>query len=276
MLVERIFPKETKRYTDAQKIFEKSGNFIEKFSIMRLFIIWSLTTCGTVLSAGLENRFVYWDWSGTTAGLVRLAIVSVVFFLILRPNKLWLLGSKRLANNELASHTLMASALIFFGGLGSGADFGRFILNSIPYIIGFLGAALVFQFPIKLDQSKGEWFVENWVHKYYYLGLSSLFFLIAILAGFYLDDPILSTVAMVNLPFSMVALIFPEHVRHLQRARFFPLFIFSLFLCVRAPWFLIPLIILFFFLRTVNYFRYGIAYPSFGVDFDESALYDDV
>jgi len=276
MLVERIFPRDTKRYTDTQKLFEKSGNFIEKFSVMKLFIIWSLTTCGTVLSIGLENRFVYWDWSSGLAGLVRLAIVSVLFFFILQPNKLWTLGSKRLGVNELARHTLMASALIFFGGIGGGAELGRFILNSIPYIFGFLGAALVFQFPLKLDESKGEWFVENWEHKYYYLGGSSLFFSVGILAGFYLDDPVLSTVAMVNLPFSMVALIFPEHVRHLQRARFFPLFIFSLFLCVRAPWFLIPLIILFFFIRTVNYFRYGIAYPSFGVDFDEAALYNDV
>jgi len=276
MLVERIFPRDTRRYTDIQKFFEKAGDFIEKFSIMRLFIIWSLTACGTVLSAGLENRFVYWDWSGSVVGFIKLAIVSAVFFLILRPNKLWTLGSKRLGANELASHTVMASSLIFFGGIGSGADFGRFILHLFPYIIGFLAAALVFQFPLKLDESKGEWFVENWENKYYYLGGSSLFFLVAILAGFFLDDPILSTVAMVNLPFSMVALIFPEHVRHLQRARFFPLFIFSLFLCVRAPWFLVPIIILFFFLRTVNYFRYGIAYPSFGVDFDETTLYTDV
>ena len=276
MLVERIFPKDSQRYIEIQKFFQEAGDFIEKFSIMRLFIIWSMTVCGTVLSAGLEDRFVYWDWSGSTTGLIKLAIVSAVFFLILGPNQLWTLGSKRLGTNELGSHTLMASALIVFGGIGGGTDLGRFILHLFPYAIGFLGAVLVFQFPLKLDISKGEWTVETWENKFYYLGVSSLFFLVAILAGFYLDDPILSTVAMVNLPFTMVALIFPNHVRHLQRARFYPLFIFSLFLSVRAPWFLIPLIILFFFLRTANYFRYGIAYPSFGVDFDETTLYKDV
>tara|TARA_B100001996_G_scaffold373519_1_gene351090 strand:+ start:62 stop:892 length:831 start_codon:yes stop_codon:yes gene_type:complete len=276
MLVEKIFPKDSQRYIDIQKNFQEAGIFIEKFSIMRLFIIWSMTVCGSVLSAGLEDRFVYWDWSGSITGLIRLTIVSAVFFLILRPNQLWTLGSKRLGLNELGSHTLMASALIFFGGIGGGVDLGRFILHVFPYVIGFMAAALVFQFPLKLDESKGEWFVESWENKFYYLGASSLFFLVAILAGFYLDDPILSTVAMVNLPFSMVALIFPNHVRHLQRARFYPLFIFSLFLSVRAPWFLIPLIILFYFFRTVNYFRYGIAYPSFAVDFDETTLYKDV
>ena len=82
MLVERIFPKDSQRYIDIQKFFEEAGNFIEKFSIMRLFIIWSMTVCGTVLSAGLEDRFVYWDWSGSTTGLIKLAIVSAVLGLL--------------------------------------------------------------------------------------------------------------------------------------------------------------------------------------------------
>ncbi|MGY8783049.1 MAG: hypothetical protein ACKVHA_06530, partial [Fidelibacterota bacterium] len=65
------------------------------------------------------------------------------------------------------------------------------------------------------------------------------------------------------------ALIWPNHVRHLQRARFYPVFTFSMFLCVRAPWFIIPLLVLFFILRTINYLRLGITYPSFAVDFLE-------
>ena len=73
--------------------------------------------------------------------------------------------------------------------------------------------------------------------------------------------------ALLTIPFAIIALIWPSHVRHLQRARFYPLFIFAMFLCVRAPWFLIPLAILFFSIRTVNYLRYGIVHPSFGVDF---------
>ena len=94
---------------------------------------------------------------------------------------------------------------------------------------------------------------------------------ISILIGILLDDPIVSTAGMVALPFAAIALIWRSHVRHLQRARFYPIFIFAMFLCVRAPWFLIPLAVLFFVLRTVNYFRYGIVHPSFGVDFLEEA-----
>jgi hypothetical protein len=92
----------------------------------------------------------------------------------------------------------------------------------------------------------------------------------AMLLGIILEDPIASTAAAVALPFSAIALIWPNHVRHLQRVRFYPLFIFAMFLCVRAPWFLIPLGVLFFLLRTINYFRYGIVHPSFGVDFLEA------
>ncbi|MBT6414478.1 MAG: hypothetical protein HOK12_08980 [Candidatus Marinimicrobia bacterium] len=95
-------------------------------------------------------------------------------------------------------------------------------------------------------------------------------FCIAILLGFYFDDPIITSAGIVSVPFPLIALLWPSHVRHLQRARFYPLFIFAMFLCVRAPWFLIPLAILFYTLRIVNYFRYGIVYPSFGVDFSDN------
>ena len=74
---------------------------------------------------------------------------------------------------------------------------------------------------------------------------------------------------MVTLPFPLITLIWPNRIRHLQRGRFYPLFIFAMFLCVRAPWFFIPIALLFYMLRVVNYFRYGIVYPSFGVDFSD-------
>ena len=92
---------------------------------------------------------------------------------------------------------------------------------------------------------------------------------LAMLLGIVLEDPVASTSAAVSIPFPLIALIWPDHVRHLQRARFYPIFTFAMFLCARAAWFLIPLGILFFLLRTINYFRYGIVHPSFGVDFLE-------
>jgi len=43
-----------------------------------------------------------------------------------------------------------------------------------------------------------------------------------------------------------------------------------MFSCVRAPWFLIILGLLFFTIRSINYLKYGIIYPSFGVADDET------
>ena len=107
----------------------------------------------------------------------------------------------------------------------------------------------------------------SWEQKLKFLSLSIFLMSITIILGIALDDPVVSTAGAVSIPFAIIALIWPSHVRHLQRARFYPLFIFAMFLCVRAPWFLIPLAILFFSIRTVNYLRYGIVHPTFGVDF---------
>ena len=100
-------------------------------------------------------------------------------------------------------------------------------------------------------------------------GGSVILMLVALLFGIYLDDPILSSAAAVSLPFPLIVLIWPNHVRHLQRARVFPIFTFAMALCIRVPWFFFPLGLMFFVIRTINYFRFGIVYPSFAVDFLE-------
>ena len=273
MIVARIFPQDSTMYDMWRKPISNLGELLDKYSIIQLFAIWSLTVTGTVLASGLDNRFLYWDWSTWDDGLIRLVVSSVLFVKVLRPMSLWIGGSKRLNESRLSIHAILAFIFVLIGGIGYVTDWSIFLLNAVPYVIGFMAGLLVFQFTLTLDQSKGEWFVENWENKFLFLGLSCILFGLAVLSGIYFDDPILSTVAMVNLPFSLVALVFSSHVRHLQRARFYPLFIFSLFLSVRAPWFLIPIAVLFFTFRTINYFRYGIAHPSFGVDFDEAAHY---
>ena len=68
--------------------------------------------------------------------------------------------------------------------------------------------------------------------------------------------------------------VWPNHVRHVKRLQFFPLFTFAMFACIRAPWFFIFLLALFFIVRTINYLKFGIVYPSFGVHLEE--ISDDV
>tara|TARA_Y100000588_G_scaffold325634_1_gene359526 strand:+ start:83 stop:907 length:825 start_codon:yes stop_codon:yes gene_type:complete len=273
MIVARIIPKDSNLYERVRPYIINLSEFLDKFAIMQLFAIWSLTVAGTVIASGINDRFMYWDWSSWNDGLLRLAISSILFIFFIHPKSLWIAGSKKLNETDLFLHCIISLLFIFIGAIGYVTDWKIFLFNLFPYLIGFIAGLLVFQFTLVLDEINGEWVANYWENKLVFLSLSSILFGVATLSGIYFDDPLLSTVAMVNFPFPLVALIFPNHVRHLQRARFYPLLIFSLFLSVRAPWFLIPLATLFYFIRTINYFRYGIVYPSFGVDFDESSQY---
>ena len=100
------------------------------------------------------------------------------------------------------------------------------------------------------------------------IALCLLLVIASVLLGLAFDDPIISTTAAVIAPFYLIAIVFPQHKRHIERARIYPIFIAAMFVSVRLPWLLIPVAILFFGLRTYHYFRYNIVFPTFAVDHD--------
>lgn len=278
MLIEKIIPVGSDLYSVWSGYFSELGKKIDSQGWVQLFSIWTLTVGGIVLSMDLSDRYIYWEWSGWIEGFIKLLIVSIVFIFILKPNEMWTAGTKRLNIKEFLIHSGIGSILIVFGlfDLGmivgpyeSKIEFLHVLLSLISYVFSFLSCLIVFQFVLELEQDKGTWNNFNWEHKFEYLSISVGFMALAMLLGIFLEDPVASTAAAVSIPFPLIALIWPNHVRHLQRARFYPLFTFAMFLSVRAAWFLVPLAVLFFTLRMVNYFRYGIVHPSFGVDFLE-------
>ena len=268
MIIARIFPKKSQNFKNAKPFFQKIGDSMDSGGWIRLFSLWTLIVAGIVLNMEFENRYVYWSWAGWELGFIKLIVASVIYFYFLNPNNLWAIGSKKLHNKEIIMHAIIAYILLIFGYVGVGSMIPDFV-GIFPYFMAFLSCLLVFQFPLVLDKDKGTWNYFDWDNKIQYFSLSLILMLASVFLGIFLDDPIISTAGAVCVAFPLVGLIWPNHVRHLQRARFFPLFTFSMFLCVRAPWFLIPLCILFFLIRTINYFRFGIVYPSFGVDFLE-------
>ncbi len=286
MILEKIVPVDSQPYLRYKQIFSIMGEKSDSQGWVQLFTIWTLTVAGIVLSMDMQDRYVYWEWDGWMVGLVKLMIVSVVFIAILNPKKIWTVGTKRLKLNEVLIHCVVGTILLLFGWMdldmieaNSKGEFEFFIivvyliysaLSIVPYVFSFLSCVLVFQYILELEEDTGTWTNSNWENKFRYLSISVVSMVFAMLLGIVLEDPVASTAAAVAIPFSAIALIWPNHVRHLQRARFYPLFIFAMFLCVRAPWFLIPLGVLFFLLRTINYFRFGIVHPSFGVDFLEA------
>ena len=285
MLIEKIIPVGSNSYSVWRGYSSELGKKIDSQGWAQLFSIWTLTVGGIVLSMDLSDRYIYWEWSGWIEGLLKLFIVSIIFIFILKPNAIWTAGTKRLNIKEFLIHTVIGSILIVFGLIDLEAVIALFevkiesfykglflfyiALSIIPYVFSLLSCLMVFQFILKLEEDKGTWNNFNWENKFGYLSISVGFMILAMFLGIFLEDPVVSTAAAVSIPFPLIALIWPNHVRHLQRARFYPLFTFAMFLSVRAAWFLVPLVILFFTLRIVNYFRYGIVHPSFGVDFLE-------
>ena len=278
MLIEKIIPVGSDLYSVWSGYFSELGKKIDSQGWVQLFSIWTLTVGGIVLSMDLSDRYIYWEWSGWIEGFIKLLIVSIVFIFILKPNEIWTAGTKRLNIKEFLIHSGIGSILIVFGlfDLGmivgpyeSKIEFLHVLLSLISYVFSFLSCLIVFQFILELEEDKGTWNNFNWEHKFEYLSISVGFMVLAMFLGIFLEDPVASTAAAVSIPFPLIALIWPDHVRHLQRARFYPPFTFAMFLSVRAAWFLVPLAVLFFTLRMVNYFRYGIVHPSFGVDFLE-------
>ena len=285
MIIEKIVPVGSQNHMRWKDFFSNIGKKADSQGWIQLFSIWTLTVAGIVLSMDIQDRYVYWDWDGWIVGLVKLMIVSIVFISILNPKKIWTVGKKRLNIKEIFIHGVVGVILLLLGwidiGMIEAISKGKLesmvmvtyliysALSIVPYVLSFLSCLLVFQFILELEEDKGTWNNLNWENKLGYLSMSVVFMVLAMLLGISLEDPVASTAAAVALPFSAIALIWPDHVRHLQRARFYPLFIFAMFLCVRVPWFLVPLAVLFFLLRIVNYFRYGIVHPSFGVDFLE-------
>jgi len=278
MLIEKIIPVGSDLYSVWSGYFSELGKKIDSQGWVQLFSIWTLTVGGIVLSMDLSDRYIYWEWSGWIEGFIKLLIVSIVFIFILKPNEMWTAGTKRLNIKEFLIHSAIGSILLIFGLFDlemivgpyeSKIEFLHVLLSLISYVFSFLSCLIVFQFILELEEDKGTWNNFNWEHKFEYLSISVGFMALAMLLGIFLEDPVASTAAAVSIPFPLIALIWPNHVRHLQRARFYPLFTFAMFLSVRAAWFLVPLAVLFFTLRMVNYFRYGIVHPSFGVDFLE-------
>ena len=278
MLIEKIIPVGSNLYSVWKGHSSKIGKKIDSQGWVQLFSIWTLTVGGIVLSMDLSDRYIYWEWSDWMEGFIKLLLVSIVFIIILKPNGMWTAGTKRLNIKEFLIHSFIGSILIVFGLFdlemikGSSEhkiEFFHVLFSLVPYIFSFLSCLIVFQFILELEEDKGTWNNFNWKHKFKYLSISVGFMALAMFLGIFLEDPVASTAAAVSIPFPLIALIWPNHVRHLQRARFYPLFTFAMFLSVRAAWFLVPLAVLFFTLRMVNYFRYGIVHPSFGVDFLE-------
>lgn len=263
MIIARIVPPKSAAYK-ALSTYSKKLDGLMKLKPLSWFAVWIMMTSGTSAQQSNLDRFTYWDMSLAFNGIVTMIIVAGIMTWVIRQEKLSFTG---LTINVLTilKHSLMI-LLLFITGWGwftfINGDLLVTLRSFIPYLCTYLAVLLGFQIPLDSIEEKGYQPGKSFIF------ITLIFSLLGVVLGILLDDPVISTMSAVIAPFYLIAIVFPEHKRHIERCRIYPIFIGIMFVSVRLPWVLIPSFILFFILRTYHYFRYNIVFPTFAVDHD--------
>ena len=258
MLAEKYFPPGSGRYGRLATIVEKMDGFAS-LKPERWFGIWAMVLAGANVSAHVEDRWLYWDWSSLSYVLLVILAFATYWdkrFPVFKQNidslksGLWMF--------------LMGFILFLLGTIPKGFNVDVLVFG-LPYFIFFLVGHMTYSIPIQVKDD-GENHSPTKGEMAPMLAIIIVLTSLSVVAGVIHDDPMISTIAAVYSPFPIVALIFPAAVRHLQRCRIYVVFIPAMFLAVRFPWFLILTVLLFWMLRHYHYFRHGEVKPSFKVD----------
>jgi len=263
MIAQRLLPVGTPRH---ERVFNlvKTIDGLDDLNPLAWFALWSLFTAGISSYDGYVNRYIFWDFSRWLPGILGLAFWTVMYVMVLRPRKWMEFSPQSAITKKLVIHLALAE-VIFLSGWAHISLQGFFI--SLSYLLGYGAILLVYTIPIENMESGGK-VIPDSSYRFRIVITGVLLLVLAMGSGIYRDDPVLSTAAVVSLPFYIVAL-FDNHVRHVQRLRFYPAFIFTGFIASREAWYFMAAVLLFYFLRHFYYFRLGIIHPSFGVDHDE-------
>jgi len=228
------------------------------------FGMWCMVISGFNIIKGQENRYIFWDWNSGSLFIFFVIILVTIWSILSARHP----ATPKKINNlrSLLYFIVIGSMALLLGSIGPKFSMDA-IKNYGPYLLFYISVWLVFSIEF-IEQDDKSISTAGSSPRILNLVGSTVLIIVGGVIGFHFDDPVASTVSTVYLPFLIVALIMPAHIRHLQRARIYGVFIPSVFLAVRFPWFLIPLCTLFFLLRLYHYFRFNIVYPTFGVDHD--------
>ena len=258
MLAEKYFPPGSGRYGRLATIVEKMDGFAS-LKPERWFGIWAMVLAGANVSAHVEDRWFYWDWSSLS--YVLLVILAFATYW----DKRFPIFSQKIDSVKSGLWMfLMGFILFLLGTIPKGFNADTLVFG-LPYFIFFLVGHMTYSIPIHVKDN-GEKHSPTKGEMAPMLAIIIVLTSLSVVAGVIHDDPMISTIAAVYSPFPIVALIFPAAVRHLQRCRMYVVFIPAMFLAVRFPWFLILTVLLFWMLRHYHYFRHGEVKPSFKVD----------
>lgn len=265
MLLARYAPVGSQRY---EKLAQsaKSIDKIMEWLPAQLFGIWSIFVAGMAAGKAQTDRYYFWDWSDWLIGIVGIIVITLLYYPLKRKLKIKKIQEIEFTKNSLTNTFYLIFYIMLFviGWLATASLNMHDLIDGIMLYVAFFGS-LLFIHSIKYEDIS----IFDLKHKNIHTGIGIILLLFCSVSGYISDDPVISTTAIVSLPF-VVVLLFGKHVRHLERAKFYPIFIFAMFVVSREAWFLIPLLFLFFILRSYNYLRYQKVYPTFGVADDQS------
>jgi len=284
MLISKIAPLKSSIYLKCSNKV-KSLDFILDYQPLTWFGLWTMFIAGMASLGGKIDRYHYWDWTTWLVGMVSLLILTyLVAVLLLKPKRVF--SENVPVSMKYVLQIICLGVFLFLLGWGvkilgivfqSGSVLNltenyiyyskNGLIASLPYISVFVALVLVNTIAIKTNKKNELELESNSTKIKYYITALCLLFL-GLAGGFFHEDPVLTIAVAVTIPFIGIATFF-KAVRHVQRARIYPIFIMTMFVSLREPWFLIPLGLLFYTLRFYHYFRSGIVYPTFGVDLEE-------
>jgi hypothetical protein len=258
LLAEKYILKGTGLYKKLSNFFSYFDNFFN-LKPLRWFAIWTAVVSGSNVPMHLQNRWIYWNWDSFSFYLLfALLISSIIDFIF----------TSKLDNNINYSPYFeqliifgYGSALFLLGANPINLSFNLLIFG-FPYVLFFLAGYIIWKIPLNTLNSSlpiKRKLILPLVFTASYSAISSII-------GFMNDDPMISTMAAVFLPFPLVAIFFPVAIRHLQRCRMYVVFIPAMFLSMRYPWFLFIIFPLFLFSRYYFYFTSGEVLPTFKVN----------
>ncbi len=268
MLIVRFIPPNSQTYQRLAKI-SRAFDGLRSWKPLQWFTVWILFSAGLSAQEASVTPFIFWDLSSWPMGLGSLLIITLLYgFFVGKPGRM-VFDRKALQVQNLLKHFIFAEGLFLLGWGVHINTWGQALVTSIPYACGYFAALLVYALPIVTIPAPDDNPEQSWLSKRVSHGLLALLLvLVAAAWGYIYQDPVISTAAAVYAPFLLVLIVFPAHVRHVQRARFYALFLLAFFISMRLPWLFIPTILLFFSLRYYFYFHHQVVYPTFGVNYD--------
>jgi len=261
MLLARYAPVGSQRYEKLAQAAKSIDKIIEWLPV-QLFGIWTVFVAGIAAGKATADRFYFWDWGDWLIGLIGIAAITILIGFLRFKQKYLPVDDISVSYKTMGYHLILSFMLFEIGSLLYNTIF---VINAILYVMAYIAIYLIHT--ITYDKSEQKIVSPN--DKNVKTGIAIILFIIIAIIGYYFDDPVISTGSIVSLPF-LIVLLFGKHIRHIERANFYPIFIFAMFVVSREGWFLVPLLLLFFILRSYNYLRYQKVYPTFGVTNDQN------